>query len=55
MKKILFIINPNSGKQKIRNDFFDIINLMSDYDCAVTCVILKEPGDATKYAKSKTH
>lgn len=52
MKKILFIINPNSGKQKIRNDFFDIINLMSDYDCAVTCVILKEPGDATKYAKS---
>lgn len=51
MKRVLFIVNPNSGKQKIRMDLYDIIDVMSQENCIVTTRLLREHGDATLFAK----
>lgn len=51
MKRVLFIVNPHSGKQKIRSDFFDIIDTMSEHSCLVTTRILRGQGDARLFAK----
>ena len=51
MKKILLIINPNSGKLKSKNILFDIVNTMAENDCLVTVRITQKQGDATDFAK----
>ena len=50
MKRVLLIINPNSGKLKGKNMLFDIINTMSCNDCLVTVKITQKSGDATDFA-----
>ena len=49
-KRVLFIINPTSGKMKSKANFFDIINTMSENDCVVTVRITTKLGDATEFA-----
>ncbi len=51
-KKLLIIINPCSGKAKIKNDILKIIQIFSDADFDVTVYPTKRRGDATVKAQS---
>lgn len=51
MKKVLLIINPNSGKLKNKSMLFDIINVISDHKCLVTTRITHRLGDAREIAR----
>lgn len=45
MKKLLFIINPLSGKARIKNRLYEIINYYSDKDFLVTVYPTRFKGD----------
>ena len=49
MKRVLFVVNPKSGRMKSKTLFFDIINTMSENDCIVTVRITNEAGDACRF------
>ena len=48
MRKILFILNPHSGKGLIRNYLVDIVDTMVKADCEVTIYTTQERADATR-------
>lgn len=53
MKKILFVLNPNSGKAKIKNELLDIIKIFTDDGYDVTVYPTKAPMDGYEYVKKK--
>ena len=50
-EKVLFIINPKSGKMTLKNSFFDIITMFSDAGFAPTVLTTTKSGDATSFAR----
>ncbi len=51
MKKVLLIINPNSGRLKNKSMLFDIIEIMDKKGCVVTTRITQKAGDSYVFAK----
>lgn len=51
MKRALLIINPMSGKNKLKSKLFEITDALCQNDCLVTTRFTRKPGDATEYAK----
>ena len=51
-KKVLFIINPTSGKMTFKNDFFKIIKLFSDAGLEPTVLMTEKTGDASDFAEN---
>lgn len=49
-KKVLFIINPVSGKIKVRESLFDVLHGMSECGAVPTVLMTKKRGDATVMA-----
>lgn len=52
MKKLMFIINPMSGKQIIKTALFDILNVFSARDYVTTTYMTSGVGDAVRVAKA---
>ncbi|MBE6717687.1 MAG: diacylglycerol kinase family lipid kinase [Ruminococcaceae bacterium] len=50
-EKVLFIVNPTSGKMTIKNEFFKVIKLFSDSGFEPTVLTTTKAGDATQFAK----
>ncbi len=51
-EKVLFIVNPTSGKMTIKNKLFEVIKLFSDSGFEPTVLMTTKSGDATFYAKN---
>ena len=51
MKKLLFIFNPSSGKARIRNQLFDIIQFYTENGYTVSVYPTQKPGDGYAYVK----
>lgn len=51
-KKILLIVNPCSGKAKMRSELLGVVEIFSRADCTVTVYPTKKRGDATVKAAS---
>ncbi len=51
-EKVLFIVNPTSGKMTLKNDFFRIIRVFSDAGYEPTVLMTTKPGDAVKIARN---
>lgn len=51
MKKMLLIVNPCSGKKKVKNNLFDIINIFDTGGFEVTVRLTAYGGHATELAK----
>ncbi len=49
-EKVLFIVNPSSGKMTIKNKLFEVIKLFSDSGFEPTVLMTTKSGDATAYA-----
>ena len=49
--KVLFIVNPTSGKMTIKNKLFEVIKLFSDSGFEPTVLMTQKSGDATTFAK----
>ena len=52
-KKMLFVYNPKAGKERIRSNLLDIIDIFSKAGYEVTVHPTQERGDATKAVKSR--
>ncbi len=52
MKKLLFIFNPSSGKARIRNQLFEIIQFYTERGYTVTVYPTQQPGDGYLYMKT---
>ena len=52
-KKLLFIFNPNSGKGKIKNALFEIIDKFTDNGYDITLYPTKKPGDCEKQVEER--
>lgn len=50
-KKVLFIVNPKSGKGSIRNKLLDIVDIFIKADFDLTLYISQSAGDARVKAK----
>lgn len=50
-EKVLFIVNPTSGKMTIKNKLFEVIKLFSDENFEPTVLMTQKSGDATYFAK----
>lgn len=50
-KKVMLIVNPNSGKGAIKTALFDIISTFSNAGYAVTTYITSGAGDASRFAR----
>jgi len=50
-EKVLFIINPKSGKMTIKSNLFPILKLFSDEGFEPTTLFTTKTGDATEYAE----
>ncbi len=48
--KVLVIINPRSGKLKVRQQLFDIASCFSENGCETTVFTTRAKGDAERYA-----
>lgn len=46
MKKVLFVLNPKSGKEQIRNKLLDILDVFSKAGYEVTTYVTQKPGEA---------
>ena len=46
MKKMLFICNPRSGKERLRTKLLDILDLFVKADCEATIHVTQSAGDA---------
>ncbi len=53
MKKMLLIINPVSGKMKIRQSLIDILGLFEDMGYCVTVAITKRKGHASQIVSER--
>lgn len=53
MKKMLFICNPRSGKERLRSKLLDILDLFVKADCEVTIHVTQSAGDAQKQVEKK--
>lgn len=51
MKKVLFIINPKSGKGMIRGNLIPILDTFTKAEYDITVYVTQEPGDARKKAR----
>ncbi|MDD3240288.1 MAG: diacylglycerol kinase family lipid kinase [Lachnospira sp.] len=49
MKKMLFVVNPNSGKALIKNRLLEIVKILSAADYEVTLYPTKAPRDGYRY------
>ena len=47
-KKLLFIVNPTSGKKQSRSPLFDAVSIFSDAGYLVKVHLTTAPGDATR-------
>ena len=47
-KRLLFIFNPHSGKGRVKNYLFDIVDIFTKADYAVTVYPTQHPGDCTE-------
>lgn len=52
-KKMLFIINPVSGRSQIKNHLLEIIEIFSGAGFQVVCYTTKGPGDARRVARER--
>lgn len=52
MRKLLLIVNPCSGKAKMKTDLLSVVQILSDKGFEVTVYPTKERGDATVKAAS---
>lgn len=50
-KKVMLIVNPNSGKGAIKTALFDIISTFSNAGYTVTTYITSGAGDASRFAR----
>lgn len=50
-KKVMLIVNPNSGKGAIKTALFDIISTFSNVGYTVTTYITSGAGDASRFAR----
>lgn len=48
MKKILFVLNPKSGKEQIRGKLLDIVDVFSKAGYETVIYVTQQQGDATK-------
>lgn len=51
MKKMLFIVNPRSGREQIRNKLLEILDLFSSAQYQIQIHITQKPKDATEMVK----
>lgn len=51
MKKVLFILNPKSGREQIRSKLLDILNVFSKAGLEVEVYVTQEAGEAQKMAE----
>lgn len=51
-EKVLFIVNPTSGKLTFKNDFFKIAKLFSDAGFEPTVLMTEKAGDASDFAEN---
>lgn len=52
-KRLLFVFNPLSGKAQIKNQLFDIVDIMVKADYEVTVYPTQAPGDAIAKVESE--
>lgn len=52
-KRMLFVINPNAGKGRIKNHLFSIVNLFSTAGYEVTVYPTKKPGDGERVVRER--
>lgn len=50
-EKVLFIVNPTSGKMTIKNKLFDVLKLFSNAGFESTVLMTEKSGDATKFTE----
>lgn len=50
-KKALFIVNPVSGKMKIKNELFTVLKMFSDAGYESSVLMTSKRGDATEFAR----
>ncbi len=50
-EKVLFIVNPTSGKMTIKNKLFEVLKLFSDAGFEPTVLMTEKSGDATEFTK----
>lgn len=50
-KKMLLIVNPRSGRNRLRGDLLEVTNVFSFNDYSINIMNTSGPGDATKFAK----
>ena len=48
MKKMLFVFNPRSGKEAIKNQLSDILGIFCGAGYLPSVYVTQEPGDAAK-------
>ncbi len=53
MKKMLLVINPVSGKMKVRQSLIDILGLFEDAEYSVTVAVTKRQGHASKIVSER--
>lgn len=53
-KKLLFVYNPKAGKEKIRENLSEILEVFADRDYELTVVPTKAKDDARKVIKDRT-
>ncbi|MBR5314096.1 MAG: diacylglycerol kinase family lipid kinase [Clostridia bacterium] len=50
-EKVLFIVNPTSGKMTLKNNLFEILKRFSNEGYEPTVLMTQKSGDATEFAK----
>jgi YegS/Rv2252/BmrU family lipid kinase len=50
MKNLLFIYNPHAGRQRVRTDLADILDVFASQGYVITAHPTLQPGDATRVA-----
>ena len=50
MKKMIFLFNPRSGKEAIKNQLSDILGIFCRAGYLPSVYVTQEPGDAAKIA-----
>ena len=51
MKKMIFLFNPRSGKEAIKNQLSDILGIFCRAGYLPFVYVTQEPGDAAKIAE----
>lgn len=51
MRRILFIVNPKSGKANIKNSLLGIIDIFTKYECFTTVYITQRAKEATEIVR----